>query len=229
MNDLEKLARKYGTDKRTNDVNQNIYHGYTDIYYKLFETNKNNIKSILEIGVREGYSHLMWHDYFPNAIIYGIDNFSDLVFENKKDNLREKVLNNLNSFERINIFVGNQEDKNFLNKCFEDINFDIVIDDGSHRSWHQQKTFRYLFPKVKQNGLYIIEDLGVCQLREFREYEDIRSSTLVFLKLLSDKENVFSYYIPDEELKELQKQIKDIYLIGELGVIVKNDYKFINW
>jgi len=37
--------------------------------------------------------------------------------------------------------------------------FDIIIDDGSHASWHQQLTLRTLFPRLEKGGLYIIEDL----------------------------------------------------------------------
>jgi hypothetical protein len=37
--------------------------------------------------------------------------------------------------------------------------FDVVIDDASHASFHQQLTFKTLFPRVARGGLYIIEDL----------------------------------------------------------------------
>jgi hypothetical protein len=37
--------------------------------------------------------------------------------------------------------------------------FDIIIDDGSHASPHQQLAFKYLFPKLGAGGVYVIEDL----------------------------------------------------------------------
>jgi len=36
---------------------------------------------------------------------------------------------------------------------------DIIIDDASHASHHQQNAFLTLFPKLRSGGLYIIEDL----------------------------------------------------------------------
>lgn len=78
-NDLELLARKYGTDKRTNDAGQNIYHGYTDTYYELFKDDRYDKLNILEIGVQNGFSHKMWADFFPNSMIYGIDTFEDIL------------------------------------------------------------------------------------------------------------------------------------------------------
>ncbi len=37
--------------------------------------------------------------------------------------------------------------------------FDIIIDDASHASHHQQNGFLEMFPKLRSGGLYIIEDL----------------------------------------------------------------------
>ena len=38
--------------------------------------------------------------------------------------------------------------------------FDVIVDDGSHASYHQQLTMLKLFALVKSGGLYIIEDLN---------------------------------------------------------------------
>ena len=37
--------------------------------------------------------------------------------------------------------------------------FDIIIDDGSHKMNHQQISFDVLFPHLKSGGIYVIEDL----------------------------------------------------------------------
>ena len=46
--------------------------------------------------------------------------------------------------------------KNFV----PNISFDIILDDGLHTSDGQIKTFRNFYSRVKDGGLYIIEDVG---------------------------------------------------------------------
>jgi hypothetical protein len=149
MNELDILARKYGTDKRTNDEGENIYHGYVDIYYKLLSGYKDDVEHLLELGVREGWSHLMWHDYFQNAIIYGVDNLADV------QNGDLKHLEN----DRIKMFVGDCTDKDFLDESFDGITFDIIIDDASHKIEDQVLSYKHLFPKLCSDGMYFIEDV----------------------------------------------------------------------
>lgn len=208
MNDLDILARKYGTDKQTNEPNENKYHGYTTIYHNLLNNYREEFQHVLEIGVREGWSHQMWYEYFPKAIIYGIDNASERTHEELKS------IEN----DRIKIFIGDQSDECLLEEVSTNKEFDLIIDDGSHFSWHHQKTFKKLFWKLKPGGFYIFEDLGVCGIRSFREYDDIRSATNIWLKNIQQG-NFFSYYIEDGEI--YLKEIESIQIIGELGIIKK--------
>ena len=202
MNDLDKLARKYGTDKRTNDDGVNIYHGYTPFYHNILKDFREEYTAILEIGVQHGYSHRMWRDYFPNAIIYGID--TDVVIKE----------------DRIETIKGRQEDPFLLQGCFSNVEFDLIIDDGGHNCWEHQISFRYLFHRLKFDRYYIIEDLETAYMRKFREYDDIRSSTIEWMNSMVTKEP-FSYYIPEEELHKIQEDISDLYFAGQLGVFKK--------
>jgi len=52
---------------------------------------------------------------------------------------------------------------------------DIIIDDASHASHHQQKGFLELFPKLKSGGLYIIEDLRWQPKGMEKEVEAVRN------------------------------------------------------
>jgi hypothetical protein len=38
--------------------------------------------------------------------------------------------------------------------------FDVIIDDGSHAWEHQLETLKNFYPYLKQNGIYIIEDIN---------------------------------------------------------------------
>ena len=202
MNELDLLARKYGTDKQTNDPGDSKYHGYTSFYHGLFENFREDYTSILEIGVQNGYSHRMWRDYFPNATIYGIDTDSII----KED--------------RIETIKGRQEDPDLLQNCFFGIEFDLIIDDGGHNCWEHQISFRYLFHRLKSDRHYIIEDLETAYMRKFREHDDIRSSTIEWMNSMATKDP-FSYYIPQEELFEIQENIDTLYFSGQLGVFKK--------
>ena len=51
---------------------------------------------------------------------------------------------------RIKTFLCSQIDNNKMNQLFDNIKFDIIIDDGSHITLHQLKSLGYLYKKVKK-------------------------------------------------------------------------------
>lgn len=128
---LQELAFMYGTDK--------MEHGYMDFYEKYLPKNP---KKILEIGVREGKSIMMWQKYFPEAEIHGMDLFQEF----------DKP-----SIPNVKWWKGSQTDQYILEQLDRE-NFDLIIDDASHVSRHQMITFFSLF-----NGKhYFIEDTHCC-------------------------------------------------------------------
>jgi len=158
---LEEIAVKYGTDKQCQNG-----HGYVEFYEKYFEPMMNDNITLLELGVREGWSTNMWVEYFPNGQIWGIDN--------DKEGLCPKSFEN----PRIHFSMGSQDDESFLSNICEDVGgFDVIIDDASHISKLSIRSFEILFPHVKPGGLYIIEDLHVCHLTE---YNPDRLSTIEY-------------------------------------------------
>lgn len=133
---LSELAFMYGTDK--------LSHGYMEFYEKYLPENP---KKILEIGVREGRSIKMWMQYFPDAVIHGLDLFKEfpVPFDD----------------ERVKWHQGNQCDWELLEQLRKE-DFDVIIDDGSHNARDQMITFFGLF-----NGKhYFIEDTH-CNRDEF--------------------------------------------------------------
>lgn len=132
---LSELAFMYGTDK--------LNHGYIPFYEKYLPKSP---KRILEIGVKEGKSIMMWQKYFPDAEIHGLD-----IFE----------ADPIPDVPGVVFHKGNQCDYILLDKL-RNFDFDIIIDDGSHNSRDQMITFFGLF-----NGKhYFIEDLH-CNRNDF--------------------------------------------------------------
>ena len=85
---------------------------------------------------------------------------------------------------------GDQSSRDDLERFLSehDVEFGLVIDDGSHASSHQQISLGSLFRRVEPGGLYVIEDLHwqpfsetpttLEILREFVECGQMRSPFL---------------------------------------------------
>lgn len=156
---INSLAKKHWTDKCDSN---HVYHNktYCDIYERYFKDIRMDVKKFVEIGVKRGCSLRVWKDYFPNAQIYGID-IDPACKEHECD--------------RIKIFIGDQNDEVFLNKVKKEIGeYDILLDDGSHITKHQIKSFDILYPNLKSRGYYIIEDLR-CSYEEELNSQDVRN------------------------------------------------------
>jgi hypothetical protein len=144
MNDLDKLAIKYGADKWGK-------HHYTPVYYDLFKDRRNEVKNVLEIGVAEWASLFMWLEFFPNATIYGAD-----IDRNRVMNLLGEER------DRIKVFECDQSKGNDLRVIIGTIGFDIdlVIDDGSHKPSDQVFSCLTILDWLLKDFIYVIEDVG---------------------------------------------------------------------
>ena len=137
--DMERLSVIYWNLKYS-------FHKYTNIYESLLNRKKYSAKSILEIGVAQGASLRTFRDFFPNAKIFGLDIYPESIL----------------SEPRIDVVIGDSSEVSSFIKLKEmnnNENFDIAVDDGSHKVSDQLKSFEILWPMIKENGLYIIEDV----------------------------------------------------------------------
>ncbi len=119
---------------------------YFDIYERHFARFRQRPITMLEIGVHGGGSLQMWRDYFaPGSTIVGIDINPDCK-QHEGDNIR--------------IHIGSQNDPEFLHEVAERYGrFDILLDDGSHVNAHVITSFETLYPRVAEDGVYLVEDM----------------------------------------------------------------------
>lgn len=124
------------------------WHHYFDIYDKHFSKFIGKSPTVLEIGVWNGGSLLMWKDYFgKDSKIIGID-------------INQDCKNHENLEKNINVHILNQYNDNDLDFLISNYkNFDIIIDDGSHINPHMIHSFNKLFNYVTDGGVYLIEDV----------------------------------------------------------------------
>lgn len=140
MNHLEKYFRQ--NDKRLISK----WTHYFNVYDRHFKRYINKEIVILEIGVSQGGSLQMWRDYFGDkAKIFGIE------IDKRCKDLEE---------EGTTIFIGSQSDRKFLRTVKKQIPpIDILIDDGGHTMKQQIISFEELFGHIKDDGVYLCEDL----------------------------------------------------------------------
>lgn len=209
--DLTKLGHIYGTDKVTG-------HSYTEPYMTHFGNRRLKKIKLLEIGIggyevptNGGESLRMWKRYFPNGRIYGLDIHDKSIHEEG----------------RIKIFQGSQVDEKFLDDVISETGeLDIIIDDGSHLNEHVPFTFECLFPKLKDGGIYVIEDTQTSYWEDFGgdgKNLDNPKTLMNFFKKLTDCVNHKEFINPGYEPTYFDQKILSIHFYHNLIFIYKGD------
>lgn len=150
---LCEIANKHKTDKGGRHFFAgDTCHEYTPVYYDLLENRRPFVRTVLEIGVNYGCSLRMWRDFFPRAMVIGLDSNAGALFTE----------------ERIKCYAADQGREDDLLRAMFDIHqdfpgmdFDLIVDDGSHETAHQILTMKTLLPFMAPAGYYVIEDLQV--------------------------------------------------------------------
>lgn len=182
---------------------------YFEIYDRHFEKYAGKEVVVLEIGVSQGGSIKLWQKFFgPGLRYYGID------INPKCKQLEE---------ENVTIFIGSQEDENFLNKVKAEIpDLDILIDDGGHTMKQQIVTFEVLFDKIKTGGLYFCEDNHTSYWFDFGGGLKRKGTYIEYVKNLIDVMHLWyagkNTYIKNHALKE---KIFALHIYDSIVVIEK--------
>jgi hypothetical protein len=141
---LIELVNNDRTDKNTT-------HSYLQLYHNLLVNKKETAQNVLEIGIHMGGSIKLWHDYFTNATVYGLDIMSS-------DNIWEEI----NNKDKIILYTSiDAYDKNFFNSHFIDKNIkcDFLLDDGPHSLESMIKFIQLYSQIMTEDGILIIEDV----------------------------------------------------------------------
>jgi SAM-dependent methyltransferase len=149
---------------------------YFPAYEAHFARYINRPMLFLEIGCGRGGSVQMWKRYLgPHAQIVGLDiNPECKQFEE----------------DQIAIRIGNQSDLGFLQSVIDEFGRpDIVLDDGSHRMSDVVETFRFLYPRTAEDGVYMVEDLHTAYWEEYGGGLGREGSFLELCKVLIDELN----------------------------------------
>lgn len=136
--ELGKLAIEFNSDKHSR-------HNYCGFYEELFSEYKDKPISLLELGVLRGGSVRMWRKWFAEAEIYGVDNGTDGEFPQIELPLTKIVKADTQNISICDALKWKQ--------------FDIIIDDADHHPYSQLKTMWNTWPLLKDNGIYVIEDV----------------------------------------------------------------------
>jgi hypothetical protein len=205
MNDLLKYFKE--NDKRF--INKWMH--YFDVYDRHFSRYRNQEVVILEIGVNQGGSLQMWKSYFgEKAQIIGID------IDPRCKSLEE---------ENITIFIGSQSDKKFLRSVKEQIpKLDILIDDGGHTMVQQIVSYEELFSHIKEDGVYLCEDLHTSYQIAYGGGYKRRGTFIEYSKNFIDSLNAYhssqnKYF--GIKVNEFTKSVDSIHYYDSIIVIEK--------
>jgi hypothetical protein len=158
--DLDEILDRHVSDKQR-------ANGYAPIYHAIFRHLRDQPLKLLEIGIgtlvdgavssmhgfdhdlpgyRPGASLRAWREYFPNAMIHGVDVQPDTMIVGEP---------------RITTALCDSTDAQasaaYLARAAT--SFDIIIDDGVHAPDLQLRTLRNFYPSLRPGGIYVIEDV----------------------------------------------------------------------
>lgn len=203
MNDLQKYFEN-NTDRLINK-----WMHFFEIYDRHFSKYRGKEVSILEIGVFQGGSLQMWKNYFGDKVkVYGIDiNPKCKEFEE----------------ENIEIFIGSQSDRKFLKEVKSKIpKIDILLDDGGHTMSQQIITFEELFGHIKDNGVYLCEDLHTSYWLEYGGGYKRRGTFIEYSKNFIDYLNAYHSEQFNFKVNGITKTVKSIHYYDSVIVIEKD-------
>jgi len=170
------------------------WESYLHCYDELLSRRRDEPISLLEIGIQNGGSLEVWSSYFPNAVsLIGCDINPDCAKLSYADPRVKVVVGDANGDKARSEILGTQTA------------FDVIIDDGSHKSSDIVKSFALYFPHLREGGVFIAEDLHCSYWRQFEGGLFDQISSISFFKRLVDIINFEHWGIAGDRASILQE------------------------
>jgi hypothetical protein len=211
--DLTAIANRSLTDKGTVTA---LGHGYTLLYELLLSHRRLENLNFCEIGLCRGGPEVedgaiertvealpsvaMWHSYMPNAKLFGVDISDFSGFET-------------DWFKFVRADCGDAAQ--LQNVVDLGVEYDVILDDGSHAAFHQQQTFLSLFPTLKSEGLFIIEDMHWQPATYELRLPVVPRTDELFRRFILDGRFSDSGALALDRWTALEREIKNVFLIDE--------------
>jgi SAM-dependent methyltransferase len=184
-------------------------------YEEFLAPRREQVLRVLELGVLRGGSLRLWRDYFPNAIVVGLD--------------AEPVVL-LDETGRVRLYQGRQEDTRLLDRIGREVapkGFDLIVDDASHMAAPTRESFWHLFVHhLRSGGLYAIEDWGTGYWESWadghRYARDHCHGMVGFVKELVDECGMADITHPERGLPpQRASRFQKVHVSGGLVLVVK--------
>jgi hypothetical protein len=182
---LCRIMNSNGSDKGSG------HHNYTTLYEKLFSKYQDQNITIFELGLGTNYPDVKsnmgpngipgaslfgWAEYFPAASVYGADIDKRVLFDTDRirtyycDQMNEQCIKDM-----------------FSNEDLENIEFDIIVEDGLHDFDANISFLVNSIDRLKVGGIYICEDLGKSTIDKFQQIiPDLKDQySLAFIEVVS--------------------------------------------
>ena len=195
--DLGYLFEHFNSDKGQNFINQyekpikrtnkkNKGHGYHKFYESYLSKIKNMNLDILEIGSFRGNAAAALYFYLPQSNISCVDLYPDL-FSYKSIRIK-------------NYYLDNSSEKEIQNKILmNNKKYDVVIEDAGHYYKDQIISLFKIFPKLKNNGVYVIEELDFPDTRTDMNLRNEHPTLKEILLLIKSKKDFNSSLVSENE------------------------------
>jgi hypothetical protein len=180
---LSEAMDRFGSDKGSG------WHNYTLFYEMLFRDVRQHVMRVFELGIgstnpdvpfsmgpdgKPGASLRGWREYFTNAAIFGGDIDRRVLF----------------SEDRITTAFVDQAAPESIDRIFEQFggDFDLIVDDGFHAPHTNRTFFECAFERLRNRGLFVIEDVAVAALDSYKAF--LHGRDAVILEIPNPRNNI---------------------------------------